>query len=188
MKKSGSTPLRTPPRVLYLTDAFPARNNAGRGIGTMVIPASVKAPSKTSMRKNRIDVSAKMTSLISNGPCRAASSSCLRDHSHQTDVLPKMSSRTLESTKVTTLIPACDGHDFVGGESGACNSNELREPARRPCPVGLLDHNAAVGGAPEFHFAAGPDSQMVTDRLWNCDLPFARNGVGHDGSPEVLPV
>src|ERR1700675_4327479 len=111
MKKSGNTPLRTPPAALYLTEALPARNSAVRGIGAMVIPASVKAASNAPMLGKRIDVSAKMTSLISNGPYKAASSSCLRDHSHQTGVLPKISRSTLESTRVTGLVPAGDGHD-----------------------------------------------------------------------------
>src|ERR1700730_13381060 len=136
MKKSGNTPLRTPPRALYLTEALPARNSAVRGIGATVIPASTKAPSNTSMLENRIDVSAKMTSLISSGPCKAASSSCIRDHSHQIGVLPKKSMSTLESTRVTGLVPSGDGHDLVSGKTGACNTHQFGNPDRRPCAVG----------------------------------------------------
>src|SRR4051812_44065911 len=125
MKKSGNTPLRAPPEVRYLIEALPARNSAARGIGAKVMPASAKAISRALMVSKRIDVSAKITSLISIGPCNAASSSCPSDHSHQIGVLVKMSSRTFESTSVTQLISARDRHDLVSGEAGTCDSNKF---------------------------------------------------------------
>src|SRR5438067_1481566 len=135
MTKAGTTPLRMPPAALYLTEALPARNSAVRGIGATVIPASAKAASNVSTPAKRIDVSAKMTSLISSGPYKAASSSCLSDHSHHIGVLPKTSRSTLESTRVTGLVPARDGHDLVRGKTEPRNAHQLGKPAGLGCPV-----------------------------------------------------
>src|SRR4029077_14803673 len=176
-----------PPEFRYLIKALPARNSAVRGMGANVMPASVNAASKSSMFWKRIDVSAKMTSLIVNGPCRAASSSCTSDHSHQSGVLVKMSSRTFESTSVTGLFAARHRHDFICRKTRARNTDELRETAGLPCTVSFFDHNAAIGCPAEFDLVAGNDPKVIANRLWDRYLAFAGDSRCHRKSPEVIP-
>lgn len=58
MKKSGNTPVRTPPARRYRPNTFPAKNNASRGIGVITNRASAKNPSNASIEANRTDNSA----------------------------------------------------------------------------------------------------------------------------------
>src|SRR2546421_884608 len=187
MKKSGNTPLPTPPEFRYWIKALPARNSADRGIAAKVMPALVKATSKSSMLWKRMDVSAKMTSLMINGPCRAASSSWTSDHSHQSGVLVKISSRTFESTSVTGLFAARECHDLVGGETGTCNTYQLRKPAGLPRPVSPFDHDTAVGGPAEFDLASRNDPEVIANRLRDRHLAFAGDLRCHREPLNVIP-
>jgi hypothetical protein len=55
MKKSGNTPVRLPPEARYRWNALPARNSAGRGIGSIATPASCSTTSSNTMVANRTD-------------------------------------------------------------------------------------------------------------------------------------
>src|SRR5260221_6569372 len=149
-----------------------------------MILARSKAASKSSIPWKRIDVSEKMTSLISSGPRDNASSSRASDHSHQIGVLPKMSSKTLESTSVTGLFPARDRHDLVRGKPGTGNANQAGKATRLARAVGLFDYDAPIGGSPEFDSAAGTDPEEISNRLWYRYLTFARDRRCHLGIPQ----